>query len=115
MNFTKILGWVLLLAGVLIIVWTLYSSYNIFTAKASMPEIFEVGKEEALPQKEGAGDLQTQMEEMIEEQLKGILPVDTLPKILNLTIWAMLAGILIFGGAQISNLGIKLIKIKQIN
>jgi len=110
MNFTKILGWVLLLAGVLIIVWTSYSSYNIFTAKTAMPEIFEMGKEEALPQKEGAGDLQAQMEEMIGEQLQGLLPTDTIPKMLNLAVWAMLAGILIFGGAQITNLGIKLIK-----
>jgi len=110
MNFTKILGWVLLLAGVLVIVWTLYSSYNIFTAKAAIPEIFEMGKEEALPKKGGTQDLQAQMEEMIGEQLKGLLPTDTIPKMLNLAIWAMLAGILIFGGAQISNLGIKLIK-----
>ena len=107
---TKILGWVLLLAGVLIIVWTLYSSYNIFTAKTAMPEIFEMGEEKALPQKGGAQDLQAQIEEMIGEQLKGILPVDTLPKMLNLAVWSMLAGILIFGGSQISGLGIKLIK-----
>ena len=107
---TKIFGWVLLLAGVLIIVWTLYSSYNIFTAKAAMPEIFEMGEEKALPQKGGAQDLQAQMEEMIGEQLQGLLPTDTIPKMLNLAVWAMLAGILIFGGAQISNLGIKLMK-----
>jgi hypothetical protein len=106
---TKIFGWALLLAGALIIFWTLYSSYNIFTGEAAMPEIFEMG-EEALPQKGETGDLQSQMEKMIGEQLKGILPADTLPKILNLTVWAMLAGILIFGGAQISNLGIKLVK-----
>jgi hypothetical protein len=110
MNFTKIFGWVLLLAGALIIVWTLYSSYNIFTGEAVIPEIFETVKEEALSQKEGAEDLQAQMEKMIGEQLKGLLPTDTIPKMLNLTVWAMLAGILIFGGAQISNLGIKLIK-----
>ena len=107
---TKILGWVLLLAGVLIIVWTLYSSYNIFTGGAVTPEIFEMGEGKALSQKEGAGDLQAQMEEMIGEQLQGLIPADTIPKMLNLGVWAMLAGILIFGGAQISNLGIKLIK-----
>lgn len=107
---TKILGWVLLLAGVLTIFWTLYSSYNIFTGEAVMPEIFEMEKEEALSQKEGTGDLQTQMEKMVGEQLQGLLPTDTIPKMLNLGVWAMLAGILIFGGAQISNLGIKLIK-----
>ena len=111
MNSTKILGWVLLLAGVLIIFWTLYSSYNIFTGETAMPEIFEMGeKETVLSQKEGAEDVQAQMEKMIGEQLKGLLPTDAIPKMLNLGVWAMLAGILIFGGAQISNLGIKLIK-----
>ncbi len=111
MNATKIFGWVLLTAGVLIIVWTLYSSYNIFTAKTSMPEIFEIGEEEGVvTPKGGAGGVQTQMEEMVGEQLKGLIPTDTIPKMLNLGVWGMLAGILIFGGAQISNLGIKLIK-----
>jgi len=55
-------------------------------------------------------EIQQELGKMISEQLKGILPVDTLPKILNLAIWSMLAWILIFGGAQIASLGIKLIK-----
>lgn len=111
MNYTKIFGWVLLIAGVLIIVWTLYSSYNIFTAKAQAPEFFKI--EKAVPaqnSKAGSQDIQAQMEKMIGEQLKGILPVDTLPQLLNLTVWSMLAFILITGGGQISSLGIKLIK-----
>jgi len=112
---TKIFGWVLLLAGLAIIGWALYSSYNIFTGKVEVPEIFKMAeKEVALPQKGQVQGVQAQMEEevkeMIGEQLKGILPVDTLPKILNLAVWSMLAGILIFGGSQISGLGIKLIK-----
>jgi len=107
---TKIFGWALLLAGVLIIIWALYSSYNIFTGEAVIPEIFETAQEEDLPSGQGAEDLESQMEKMIGEQLQGLLPSDTIPKIFNLAVWAMLAGILIFGGAQISNLGIKLIK-----
>jgi hypothetical protein len=47
---------------------------------------------------------------MIGEQLKGMVPLDSLPKLLNLAVWSMLAFILIFGGAQIASLGIKLIK-----
>lgn len=111
MNFRKIFGWFLLLAGIIIIFWALYSSYNIFTAKTTAPEIFKTAeKEEVLSQKEGILDIQAQMEEMIGEQLKGILPVDSIPKLLNLIAWSIFAGILIFGGAQISSLGIKLIK-----
>lgn len=115
MNFTKIFGWVLLIVGVIIIGWTLYSSYNIFSGKVTAPEIFEMQKEEVkvLSSKEkisGIQDIQVQLEEMIAEQLKGILPVDTIPKMLNLIAWSILAGILIFGGSQISNIGVKIIE-----
>lgn len=111
----KIFGWTLLIIGVLIIVWTLYSSYNIFTAKTVAPEVFSfsadnLGQPGLTPGQGTRGDIEAQMQKMIGEQLKGFLPVDTIPKMLNLTAWAILAGILIFGGAQISNLGIKLIK-----
>ena len=115
MDATKIFGWLLLLAGVVIIGWTLYSSYNIFTGKSAVPEIFELPKEEVkAPAPTGKiteiQDIQAQLQQMLGEQLKGILPLDILPKMLNLGVWGMLAGILIFGGAQISSLGIKLIK-----
>jgi len=115
MNATKIFGWALLIAGLIVIGWTLYSSYNIFTGKVEVPEIFKMAeKETALPQEGQAQGIQAQMEEKVKEilgeQLKGIFPADTLPKMLNLIVWSVLAGILIFGGSQISSLGIKLIK-----
>jgi len=115
MNATKIFGWALLIAGLAVIGWTLYSSYNIFTGKVEVPEIFKMAeKETALPQENQAQGIQAQMEEkvkeMLGEQLKGIFPTDTLPKILNLIVWSILASILIFGGSQISSLGIKLMK-----
>jgi len=103
----KIFGWVLLIIGVAIIIWTLYSSYNIFTGKTNIPESFSSPKETYQKPAEG---IEAQMREMMGEQLKAILPVDTFPKLLNLIIWAILAGILTFGGAQISSIGIKLIK-----
>jgi len=117
MKFMKIFGWVLLAFGLAIIVWTLYSSYNIFIGKSPAPEFFKI--EEMVTQAPPSAKeklsvspeaLQQEIEKMIGEQLKGILPVDTLPKILNLICWSMLAWILIFGGAQISSLGIKLLK-----
>jgi len=111
----KIFGWVLLLAGVVIIGWTLYFSYNIFTGKTAVPEIFIIeAKEVQVPTKgkipTSPTEIQEQIGKMLGEQLTGILPTDVLPKMLNLGVWAMLAGLLIFGGSQISNLGIKLIK-----
>ena len=110
MDYTKIIGWPVFLIGLLLIGWTLMMSYNIFTAKASAPEFFEMPKEEVSTEKGTAQGLEAQFEEMIGEQLKGLIPVDSFPQLLNLTVWSILAFILIFGGTQISSLGIKLIK-----
>ncbi len=55
-------------------------------------------------------DIQNQIEGMIGNQVKGLLPSDLIPKVLNLTIWGILAWILVMGGGQIANLGIKLLK-----
>src|SRR4030042_2556099 len=113
---TKIFGWVLLVAGVVIIGWTLYSSYNIFTGKAALPGIFEIEKKvtEAPTQEEetapGSTEIQKETEKIVGEQLRELLPTDVLPKLLNLAVWSMLAFILIFGGSQISSLGVKLVK-----
>ncbi len=111
----NLIGWILLIAGLAIIFWPIYSSFNIFTAKAAAPEIFKIGKE--IQTSGGAGktpatqaELQKEMEKLISEQLKGLLPVDTLPKLLNLISWSIFAGILILAGAQTSGLGIKMLK-----
>ncbi len=112
----RIFGWLLLIAGIAVIGWVLMSSYNIFTAKAQLPEFFEMGTEEGVLTQAGTTgeltpeDIQSQMQQMIGEQIKGLLPVNTIPKLLNLAIWSILAGLLIFGGGQIAGLGIKLIK-----
>ena len=117
MEITKIFGWVLILGDVLIIIWTLYSSYNIFTAKISAPEIFEMEERDISSEEKnnqssvkGIEDIQNQMGEMVEDQIKNLIPTGGISKLLNLAVWTMLATILIFGGVQISKLGIKLVK-----
>lgn len=116
MDVTKIIGWLTFIGGIAIIVFTLYSSYNIFTGKTPVPEFFKTEKgieinetpQGGLPT--SAEELQQQLGQMINEQLKGILPMESLNKIFNLGIWSILAGILIFGGSQIAGLGIRLLK-----
>ena len=94
-----IFGWVLIVAGVVIIGWTIYSSHNVFTGKAPAPTIFEMPKtvaKTAAPKGSIASleDIQGQLQTMLGDQLKGLLPSDTIPKILNLTIWGILAWLL---------------------
>jgi len=114
----KTIGWILFLLGLMIIFYSLYFSYNIFTAKKTAPEIFKIKEVSIQPaqsvKQTKNQDIQAQMEKMISqqigEQLKAMLPADFLPKLLNLISWSIFAGILILAGSHISSLGIKLIK-----
>ncbi len=113
MMIQKIFGWLLLLAGVAIIFYSLYASFNIFTGANPAPEIFSrasLEEKETILITEKSHDIEAQMEQIIGEQLKGILPFGSLPTLLDLTAWSIFAGILIFSGAQIAGLGIKLLK-----
>lgn len=111
----KIAGWALLVLGIIIIGYTLYSSYGIFTGETEPPMVFEssVAIEEGAGSQTGEGvqgQIEAQMQQAVQEQLKGMLPLESFFKLFNLIAWSILAFILIFGGAHISALGIKLVK-----
>lgn len=116
MKSLKIFGWSLLILGLAVIFYSLFNSYNIFTGKSQPPTVFKIEEKEKTisPQEETAqGPKETAeklVEEKVQEQLEAMIPKDALPKLLNLVTWSILAGILIFGGTQISGLGINLIK-----
>lgn len=106
MNTEKILGFVLLGVGVAIILYSLSVSYMIFTGSNDAPALFSASPGE----KSSLQDLQNQLPDILRQQLQGLLPQDLIPEMLNLVAWSVLAGLLIFGGAQIAGLGIKLVK-----
>ena len=106
----KILGLILLFVGLAIIFYALYSSYDIFSAKAVAPELFKIEQQSESISPGGTQDLQAQIQKMLQDQLKGMLPADSIPQLFNLISWSILAGILILGGSQIASIGIKLIK-----
>ncbi|MEK7061787.1 MAG: hypothetical protein AAB957_00825 [Patescibacteria group bacterium] len=109
----KIIGYSLLIAGLLLIIFTLYQSYNIFVGHSLPPLIFKVQAPIPPLKTNVTGslqDLQKQLNDEISKQIIQMIPADTLPKILNLFSWSILSGIFIFGGSQIAILGVKMIK-----
>ena len=113
LKFQKFFGWVLIIGGIAIIFWSLYSSYNIFTNKAAVPEIFKIEEKETVSPKKVQGleaSLEEKARQIIAEQFREIIPADSFVKFFNLIAWSIFAGILIFGGAQISHIGIKMIR-----
>ena len=136
----KITGYALLILGILMILWGVYSSYGIFMAKNDVPKVFsnddsgivefeitddknenidlsEIDKSRLTDpaylksletqQKGATSDL---IQEQISNQLKEIIPVEFILKLLNLSSWSLFMFILIFAGSKISILGIKLLK-----
>ncbi len=109
MNLTKIIGYILLLLGLGIIIFTAYSSYQIFTGKSQVPQIFYSSSKTASQNQ----TIQNQIENALQNQLNNIIPASSISQIMNLISWAILAAILIFAGGHISGLGIKLLGVKK--
>jgi hypothetical protein len=110
MKVTKIFGWILLIFGVLIILWSLYNCHLIFTKRKSLPEFFEIKQKISKIKKETPISLEAKLQQTISEQLKTLFPSEELLKLLNLIALSFFYGIFIFGGGQIASLGIKLLK-----
>ncbi len=112
----KIFGWGLFALGILIIFWILYLSFQIFVRGGSAPEVFKVERptEVTTPTDNKAGlspeAIQQQLTKTINEKINSIIPFGSLPKLLNLISWSIFAGIVIFGGGKISEIGLKFLR-----
>lgn len=85
----KIIGYVLLAAGLLLIIFPLFQTYKIFTGKTMPPQIFK------------------------EVSLRISPTVDLANSSLNLSAWFVLLAVLIYGGGKIADIGVKLLNGKQ--
>lgn len=111
----KILGYFLLVVGLVLIVFTGWQSYSIFTAKVSAPLVFMTPVSSNSPTKSAgsldlSAQIQNQLQNALDQQFGQILPADSITKILNLASWSILAWILIMAGGAVAGIGVKLIK-----
>ena len=105
METNKIIGYVLLLIGVLLIAVPLWQTVNIFTGKAVPPQVFMRPAVLKVNDNVSALDIGGQ----IQNALIRVLPIDFIDNTLNLATWLILAWILIYGGGKISEIGVKLL------
>lgn len=114
----KIIGWVFIFVGVLIIMGGVWESYQIFSAQKLAPEIFKFQEKKISPVliepkktiEKPEEKISREVRETIQEQLEKMLPSDFVVKLLNLISWSIFATFLIYAGGKISELGIKLLK-----
>ena len=100
----RAIGLTLIVLGLCIIFYSLYSSYAVFTGENLPPKIFS----ESLVSKND--NTQNEIQKIVDDQLQNLLLRDSITQMLNLVSWSAFAGILLFGGTQISSLGIRLVK-----
>ena len=103
-----IIGYVLIILGLLMIAWPLWQSYNIFMGKSSAPLVFQTP--ENIGSVAGGTDLQSQITQSIQKQLGQIASPATITKTLNLIAWTLLAFILITAGSAVASIGTKMIR-----
>ena len=105
METNKIIGYILLAVGILLIVLPLWQTYNIFSGKAMPTQVFMRPVALTVNNKVSALDIAGQMQ----NALIRIIPVDFIDNILNLITWLLLMWILIYGGGKIAEIGVKLL------
>ena len=114
MNSHSVIGYLLLTLGLLLIIFSLWQSYGIFTGQQQAPEVFKLPPASQSPSSNtsspSAQDFQQQINAQISQQFTQLLPVRTVTQMFNMFIWLLLATLLIFGGGQMAGLGIKLLK-----
>jgi hypothetical protein len=106
METNKIIGYVLLLIGILLITLPLWQTYNIFTGKSAPAQVFTRPVTLQVDEKASPLDIQKQMQ----NAFINILPIDLINNTLNLISWLALMWILIYGGGKIADIGVKMIK-----
>ena len=105
LRYQLVIGYVLLLIGVLLIAFPLWQTYNIFTGKATPPQVFVRPDVLKVNNNVSALDIPGQ----IQNSLIKIIPVDFFDSTLNLGTWLLLGWILIYGGGKIAEIGVKLV------
>ena len=105
METNKIIGYILLAAGILLIVLPLWQTYNIFSGKTMPTQVFMRPVSLTVNNKVPALDIPGQMQ----NALIRIMPIDTIDNVLNLIVWLLLMWILIYGGGKIAGIGVKLL------
>lgn len=111
MKTKNIFGWLLLVIGLAIILYSLYFANLVFTGKAQAPKFFEMDEEVMIDKIPSSNvDLDKKMEELIASQIQEMIPPKFINQLFNLISLSILITLLIFGGSKISLIGIKLLQ-----
>lgn len=96
----KVVGYALLIAGLILIIWAVYSIYNVYAGAAQPPSVIEMnGVTLSMPTGQGTPPAQAEL----------ISGRDS-SKLVNMGIWYALMFFVASAGGRVGGLGVKLIR-----
>ncbi|MDD4531763.1 MAG: hypothetical protein PHH21_03635 [Candidatus Pacebacteria bacterium] len=107
MEFTirQLLAWVLIIIGLGIVFWDISSSYYYFTAQEKFPQVF---RESAKTEPVGTGGgttIQDQVTNVVKDQIKQMVPENTVTQLLNIGSWIVFASFILWAGGKLIGIG----------
>lgn len=104
----KTFGWIFLAFSIVLIAFTIIKTANYFTGVGTFPELFFESNE--VVKSETSDSLNDIMQSMLSDQLNSFISKESIILLLNMTAWSLFAFFMVFSGAKIFELGLKLMK-----
>jgi hypothetical protein len=125
-NYVKLCGWLILVAGLALIVYSVKTSYSYFTGKAEFPVLVEAPTVSNGSGTENSGNsnvdladpqavqamMQVQIQGSVDKTINNMVPSGSIAKMINAAIWSVFATFLVYAGAKISEIGVKMLTAK---
>jgi hypothetical protein len=123
-NLSRLSAWFIVIFGLAVIGWAVFSSYGFFTGQKDFPEIFkssavQTGQTQAVQKTEAPAVIkdqaaaqaavQEQMLQAFSGKLSELFPADSVLKVSNMAAWIAFATFLVFAGGQIAGIGVKIL------
>ena len=112
MEFTvnQFFAWVLIIIGLGIVFWDISSSYYFFTAQKEFPPVFVNNPSAQVNNPSTGNNIQEQVGNMVKEQIKQLVPENTVTQLLNISSWIIFASFLLWAGGKLIGIGSDFLK-----
>ena len=109
MNAEKIIGFVLLVGGVGLVLWSVWSVYQVFSGQITPPMVvnFEL-KPISLPMNSSVPGIEMEPLEL------DMFPTETMNQTTNMVLYLVLMGFISTAGAKLANVGANLLRVMRV-
>src|SRR5262245_1314907 len=104
----KVIGYLLLVAGLLCIMIPLFQTYRIVIGAVQPPQLFHLPKAKAIEKLQNTAGVDGNAQ--FQQAILKVLPPESLNGTLNIANWMLLVWIFSFGGGKLAHIGILLVK-----